>query len=488
MSNWPKVKRSLRNGDTDMIPIRFNENLVSTFYFPGTILVAFLFFTTLGLTNLTISKNNSKSDSSLNVSANSCDQFNINCIVTTINCFGGNDGQIDLSITAGVSPFRYNWSTGDTLPYLHNIASGTYSVTVTDDIGCTSDCMVTLLDPISLSINASVVSSFGGEDISCIGASDGQAVANASGGSGGFTYLWSNGQTGQTLVNASAGIYSVTATDINGCSVNTSVEFFNPPNINLTTAVTSNYNGAEISCAGDIDGSATATATGGMRNYTFLWENGQVGQELSGVNAGTYSVTATDEYGCTAEGTVTISNPTIVDVSINITSDYNGFELSCSKAEDGEAVASASGGVGGFTYLWNNGTTGPTITNVGSGSYIVTVLDANGCFAAASVDFQAPPALTFYVSSSDPTDCGVNDGIILINATGGVGTYEYSINGTNWQSSNAFTGLTPGTYQTYVRNSFGTCQTGPIAEVLAIPEAPTTDNITAINHALSRSR
>ena len=487
MSNWPNVKRSLRNGDFNMIPIRLNDNLVNSFYFPGTILVAFIFFTSLGLTDLFLPKNNTESEFSINTFESSCDQFNINCIVTTISCFGGNDGKIDLSITAGVSPFRYNWSTGDTLAYLHNISSGTYSVTVTDDIGCTSSCMVTLLDPINLSINASVVSSYGGEDISCIGASDGQAVANASGGSGGFTYLWSNGQTGQTLINASAGVYSVTATDINGCTVNTTVEFHDPPNIVLNTTVTSDYNGAEISCAGDIDGNASVIATGGMRNYSYLWENGQSGQELSGVSAGTYAVTATDEYGCTEEGAVTISNPPTVDVSVNITSDYNGFDVSCSKAEDGEATASASGGVGGFTYLWSNGTTGSSITNVSPGTYLVTVLDANGCFAAASVDFQAPPALTFYVTSSDPTDCGVDDGIILINATGGVGTYEYSINGTIWQSSNAFTSLAPGTYQTYVRNTFGTCQTGPIAKVLAIPEAPTTDNITAINPTSSGS-
>ncbi len=489
MSNWQTLKIIFRNAKSNPILLRFQRDFSYAFDFSGILLIVFLFIGSFSLHKILFWSNNIERHSFENRMDNRGDicDFTVNSIVTNISCFGGSDGRIDLSISGGESPFTYNWSNGASTENLTDISQGPYTVTVTDDLGCTATSMVTLLNPNILTISTSIISSYNGEDISCVGALDGQALANASGGAGGFTYLWDNGQMGSNLSNVGAGIFSVTATDAKGCEISTTVELQNPPAIVLNTIVTSDYNGAEVSCAGDIDGNAATSASGGIGNFTYLWSNGQNGPNLNGVSAGSYLVTATDSYGCIAEDSVTIVNPPIVSLSVLVTSDYNGYEISCSGVKDGSAVATATGGVGGYTYHWSNGYIGDTLSNIGAGSYLVTVTDANGCFAAAPLDFQNPPPLTFYVSSSDPSDCGVNDGIILINATGGVGTYEYSINGTTWQSSNAFTGLAPGMFKTFVRNSFGTCEVGPINEILGIPEAPTTDNITVINPTASGS-
>ena len=490
MSNWQNCLRIIRKTRVGkFLMLFFQRNIDNSTVFLGVLLLPLLFVTSISFHKILFPASNLECHSLENeLVPNSilCD-FNANSIVTTISCYGGSDGRIDLSLTGGEAPFSYNWSTGATSESLVNISAGPYSVTVTDNVGCSSVSAVTLLDPNALSIATSVISYYGGEDISCVGGADGQALANATGGAGGFTYLWNNGQTGQHLNNVGAGVYSVTATDANGCVISSLIELQDPPEIVISASVTSDYNGADVTCAGDIDGSALASASGGIGNFTYAWSNGQFGPNLSNVGAGTYSVTATDEYGCWKETDVTIVNPPIVEVSVSVTSDYNGHEISCSKSEDGSATATASGGVGGYTYFWSNGHIGSSISNIGAGSYSVTVTDENGCFAAAFVEFQDPPPLTFYVTSSEPTDCGVDDGIVLINASGGVGTYEYSLNGINWQTSNSFTGLAPGTYQTFVRNSFGTCISGPIAEILNIPEAPTTDNITAINPSTSGS-
>ncbi len=398
-----------------------------------------------------------------------------------ISCIGATDGSVTATPAGGTAPFSYLWNDGQTAATLTNVGAGTYTVTVTDNNGCTENANITLSNPPQIIVTTSITSNYLGEDISCFGGSDGSANANASNGVGSYTYTWSNGSNGATLSNVAAGTYTVTATDENGCTSTGTVTLQNPPPINISTAVTSNYNGANVICAGATNGNANASATGGIGGFSYAWSNGQAGINLTNIGVGTYTVTATDGFGCTATETVILSNPPPIGVSINKTSDYNGVDISCKGGTDGAATASGSGGVGGFTYLWSNGQNTADLTNVGVGTYRVTVTDANGCTQVNSVLFQEPSAMSISVTSVDPSDCGVNDGIILMTASGGVGTYEYSIDGSIWQSANNFTDLAPGTYFSYVRNTFGTCVFGPTAITINIPEAPTIDNITIIN-------
>ncbi|MEM8906587.1 MAG: hypothetical protein AAGD05_01970, partial [Bacteroidota bacterium] len=398
-----------------------------------------------------------------------------------ISCPGATDGAALAVASGGRTAYTYTWSTGATTATLTNVGAGTYGVTVTDANGCTAASSVTLTDPSTLGVNANVISSYGGEDISCAGATDGSATALGNGGNSPYTYLWSNGQVGTTLSAIGEGTYGVTVTDANGCTANTSVTLQDPPILNPVAIVTSNYNGEDVSCPGATDGSAYVTTTGGIGNYTYLWSTGYLGDSLVNIGAGIYTVTVTDDYGCTARTSVVLDNPVPVNVAITVNSDYNGFDVSCQGGTDGNLTASATGGVGGFNYEWSDGQTTANISNAQGINYRVTATDANGCTAVAAATITQPDTLTLTFNSAAPTDCGIDDGIILLNGGGGIGAYEYSLGGITWQSSNVFTGLSSGTYFAYVRNTFGTCTVGPIAIVVDVTEAPTIDNVTIIH-------
>src|SRR6185369_3784070 len=124
------------------------------------------------------------------------------------------------------------------------------------------------------------------------------ATANPAGGSGGNTYLWSNGQTTQTATGLSAGTYTVTVTDNNGCSDVAMITLTEPTQLLAGTITSTDYNGYNISCNGGSNGDATANPAGGSGGNTYLWSNGQTTQTATGLSAGTYTVTVTDNNGC----------------------------------------------------------------------------------------------------------------------------------------------------------------------------------------------
>src|SRR5690606_39357106 len=130
-----------------------------------------------------------------------------------------------------------------------------------------------------------------GQDISCFGAADGSASITPSGGTSPYSYVWDNGSTSATPSGLSVGTYNVTVTDANGCTFNTSVTLTEPTPLSATTAVTTNYNGQDISCFGAADGSASVTPTGATPTYTYSWSNGSTSATPSGLSVGTYNVT-----------------------------------------------------------------------------------------------------------------------------------------------------------------------------------------------------
>jgi len=322
-----------------------------------------------------------------------------------------------------------------------------------------------------------------GEHISCVGGSDGAAIVNASSGIAPYTYAWSTLETTQEITGLSAGTYTVTVADQNGCTATSSVTLNDPPALTATAYVTSNYFGAEISCPGALDGSVYVEASGGtiISDYAYRWNTGFLGDSLINIGANTYTVTVTDANNCEVVTSVTINNPTPLDATIAIDSNYNGFDVSCVGENDGGLTANTTGGTGAYSYLWDGGQTTPSITDATSGTTTVTITDVNGCSIVRSVTLDEPSDLTFTAEARAPQDCGVNDGIIRIDATGGVGNYEYSIDGINWQSDKFFSGLAPGTYFTHVRNEFGTCEVGPQSVTVDVTEAPTIANVTIIH-------
>jgi hypothetical protein len=364
---------------------------------------------------------------------------------SNVSCYGGADGSATASASGGTAPYTYAWSNGTTGDALNDVAAGTYTVTATDDNGCTATASVTISQP-TAALNASATL---GSNVSCYGGSDGSATASASGGTAPYTYAWSNGATGDALNDVAAGTYTVTATDDNGCTATASVTISQP-----TAALNASATlGSNVSCYGGADGSATASASGGTAPYTYAWSNGTIGDALNDVAAGTYTVTATDDNGCTATASVSVGQPAAA-LSASATL---GDNVSCYGENDGSATASASGGTAPYTYAWSNGTAGNALNGVSAGTYTVTATDDNGCTATASVNVGQPALLDATISKTDVLCYGASTGSATANPTGG--TTPYSYEWSNGATTASIVGLSAGTYAVTVTDANG-CQAG----------------------------
>ncbi len=397
-----------------------------------------------------------------------------------ISCNGASDGAIDLSISGGTPAYTYLWSDGSTSQDISGVSSGTYSVTISDANGCSIDTSITLSAPPVLQTTAFVSSNYNGQDIRCHNSSDGSLEGNASGGTPAYTLSWTD-NTGNTLGNGSnianlpAGTYFLTTSDANGCTATTQVDIQAPPSLNIVPLVSSNYNGWSISCSGLSDGSVSATPTGGTPAYQYTWSNsaGQVlstGQSAGGLSSGSYFITLTDTNGCQISDSIEVNEPPALSVDASVTSDYNGSDVSCTGASDGSAGALTNGGTPGYVYSWNDLQTGQTIggnastlQGIGSGTYEVTVTDANGCQAITDVSLSEPPpvfanldALTDYFGA--PVSCvDKEDGTIEVSFGGGIPGYTIQWDSYPDSTASTLSQIGTGTYHVTIYDANG-CQ------------------------------
>lgn len=285
---------------------------------------------------------------------NGCEDFGITNVGTTggpvgavvntqdVTCYNGNDGSATVSASQGTSPYTYSWPGGLSGPSQSGLTSGSYIVTITDDRMCDNIVTVVIEQPDSIAPKAT------GSAVSCKG-NDGAATVSATGGTGNYTFSWSNGLQGSTITGLAAGTYTVTVTDGNNCSNSAQVTVGTLPAVAVN-----NLNAQDAGC-GNNNGSATAAASGGDGNFTFNWSNGQSGATISGLAAGTYVVTATDGNGCTAVDSVTVG---LVD---NLVGTISPDQAICA----GETATLVAGG--GLTYTWTPATV------IGQGNPTVTV-------------------------------------------------------------------------------------------------------------------
>jgi hypothetical protein len=213
---------------------------------------------------------------------------------STQSACGGATGTATISVAGGPGPFTYLWSNGQTTATATNLAAGNYTVTATDGGGCESVGSVTVTNP-----NAPTATPVTTTPALCNGG-QGTATVVVTGGTPSYTYLWSNGAT-TASITAAAGSYSVTVTDAAGCIVTAG-----PGTITAPTAVTSTVSNTQESAPGANDGSATVVAAGGTPPYTYLWSNGGTSATITGIGAGTYTVTVTDANGCTTTGSTSV--------------------------------------------------------------------------------------------------------------------------------------------------------------------------------------
>ncbi len=366
-----------------------------------------------------------------NIAFATCFSSGTSVTAVTVTPTGGNGGPYQVSFDNGNS-------FGPVGNYMQNLPiDSAYNVVVRDSLGCISAAYAIVI-PDTLDLQTVLSSYSGGYNITCNGSSDGFAIANVNGGTGPYTYLWSTGATPQMITNIPSGNYSVVITDSNGCTKTTSVALTEAAVLSASSVVTSNYNGYAVSCNGSVNGTVDLTVSGGVTAYSYLWSNGTTTEDLSGVGAGTYTVTITDMNGCTTTNFVTLSEPQVIALGSTVQN------VLCNGFGTGVINLSVSGGAGPFAYAWSNSATSQNISGLTAGSYSVTVTDANGCTQsyAASVIELSPVLLND--NSINSTCYRSNDGSIALNVTGGTAPYTY--NWSNGATTQNLSGLAAGTY------------------------------------------
>ena len=365
------------------------------------------------------------------------------------SCFGLNDGSIDITVTGGTSPYTFSWTgpngfVADTED-LVELLTGEYNVTVTDANQCEallSDILVGEPDELEATV-ASIT------DASCAGFETGAIDIDVMGGTPPYTYVWSNAATTQDLSGIGAGEYSVTVTDANGCEDTIEEILVGSPSSLDVTATTI----TDVSCFGFEDGAIDITVTGGTPPYDFDWSNGATTEDVSDLDAGTYSVTVTDANLCEFTlGDIAVGEPTQVPTPV-----VQVAPADCIQTSGSFSITDAPAD---FEYSLDGGDwfsyTG-TITGVTPGPHTLVARDANECESAplnfdVPQPFETPAAPT--VSIVQP-DCETLTGAILV--TSGTTGFMFSLNGADFVAypMGGFTGLAPGNYELRVRSNDG---------------------------------
>jgi len=227
-----------------------------------------------------------------------------------VSCNGGSNGSIDLTVTGGTGAYTYSWTGGVTTQDCTGLVAGTYTVTITDANSCTKAVGNIVIQPSEITLSETHV------NVLCNGASTGSIDLTASGGTGILTYDWSHipgNNNPQDPTNLAAGTYTVTVTDANGCTKSLSATITQVPAIVLPTTVTN------VSCFGGANGAIDLTVSGGVSPYTYSWSNNATSQDISGLTAGTYTVTVTDANGCTKTTSATVTQPLVLPISTSVT-------------------------------------------------------------------------------------------------------------------------------------------------------------------------
>ena len=316
--------------------------------------------------------------------------------------------------------FTYFWSTPNgnilsgqtTLSPEVNLAGG-YTLTVADNVnGCSASATTTLAPPIAITTNSIF------NPISCNGLIDGSINLNITQGTPPYSYNWSNGSNAMNQSNLTAGPYSVTITDANSCTKTESFFLQEPTALTINT----NVNGESV--AGANNGNAMANVNGGSPPYNYLWSNGTTTAFNSMLSPGNYTVTITDNAGCTVEDVVTVS---AFGCTINVTVDQQ--DLLCFGTNNGSVTALVTTGNMPYSYNWSNGAI-TQFQSVGPGTYTVTVTDATNCSAVASGTVIEPSELEIFVVNQNDIDCNNPVANVEFGVIGGTEPYTFNLPGT----------------------------------------------------------
>jgi gliding motility-associated-like protein len=370
-----------------------------------------------------------------------------------VTCFGDNNGSITVSASGGDGNYSFTWipNVGNT-ESVGDLTAGSYTVTVTDGGGCGTSETIQINSPAEIQLQINSQNGLCGENAA--------ASVIATGGTGNYTYSWTPGNsTEDNILISQGGNYSVVVSDGSGCSATESTS------VTVAEAIVVSTSSTAENC-NQLDGTASATATGGTGTLVFTWNPGNIfGQNISGLTAGNYTVTVTDDNACSVDQTVNVlsaGGPTLSNQTVTT--------ISCFGLNNGSISVTASGGDGNYTYTWTPAlTNSPSVSGLSAGSYTLTVTDGSNCGTSETFTISEPSELEITTSSQNST-CELANGSATVSATGGTGTYTYSWNPGNIQTATA-PNLNAGTYTVVVTDQNGCSENGSVT--ITTTQAPT---------------
>lgn len=335
--------------------------------------------------------------------------------VVDVLCFGENTGEIDLSINGGTPPYTYSWNSGQTSEDIAALLAGNYSFNVLDANNCPVSGSAVVAQPAFPLSTTNII-----QDVACFGESNGEIDLTVAGGTEPYAFSWINSTyqlsaSTEDLVNFPADSYAYVVTDDHGCTFSDTLTIMEPP------VLESSIVGTDILCFGGNNGAIDLTVTGGVPAYAYLWNTGAVTQDLTGLTAGSYQVTVTDQNGCVVEDSITLEQPAD---SLSFTVEVK--DVLCKDGTDGEIDLDIAGGTLPYDYAWSNGDTVSQIVNLTAGWYEFVVTDGNGCTTSDSAFVNEPDAVTLNEIITDVTCNAFSDGIIDISPIGGTLPYNFT--------------------------------------------------------------
>lgn len=358
---------------------------------------------------------------------------------SAIKCFGEKTAVLRTTVTGGKEPYSYKWSASGTASESPTgLSAGNYNLTVTDAKGLSATSSIEITEPKQINLTAKV------DAPASTGNADGKATATAKGGTGSLTYKWDNGETTPTATKLGPGTHSVTATDANSCSVSATVSITE----NILPLSVSISQEKEVKCAGEKTGALKAEASGGKGPFKFAWTGGEQAETLANLGAGSYDVTLTDATGATATAKFSIKDAPAINLTAKVDAPASTGNA------DGKATAKAAGGSGNFAYKWSNGEANATAAKLPPGNHTVTVTDAAGCAATASVSIvENILALNVAINQEGEIKCAGETTKLSLVIDGGKPPYD--IAWSNGKKSNAIEGLDVGNFGATITDAAG---------------------------------
>lgn len=362
---------------------------------------------------------------------------------------GFNNGSATVSASGGTPAYTYTLgAVNNTTGSFSNLAAGTHNITVTDANGCSQVLAVTVNSTVSPT--ASILSQ---QPVSCFGGFNGSVVIGITGGTPNYTFSLSPGPSNQAsnvFNNLAAGSYTATVTDANGCIATVPVTIVQPTQLTYTTTVTN------ATCNGLCNGQIQINASGGTAPYDYSHDNGltfSLSNPITNLCAGSVDIVVRDSKGCLVNSTVNVTQPAPLSAT------FTTVNPVCNGSCDGSITVTPAGGVPAYNYSLNGGATQPSnvLLNVCSGTQDVLITDANGCTLEVNPVLVDPPAIQIDLVDMIESNCGFNNGTLIVSASGPNPGFTYSANGGPTQANGTFSNIYAGAYDIVATDVLG-CQ------------------------------